>query len=101
MVSRRGFLGALATLAAGMTLDPERLLWVPGAKTIFDFGGIAPAPDFRYVDWITQDTLRILQNKLTVFSAFNRSYDEPFVSARQVLVGSIVDVVKPSRRWRA
>lgn len=34
MTSRRGFLGLLATVAAGATLDPERLLWVPGAKLI-------------------------------------------------------------------
>lgn len=35
LIGRRGFLGAMATAAAGMTLDPERLLWVPGAKTFF------------------------------------------------------------------
>lgn len=33
-LNRRGFLGLLATVAAGATLDPERLLWVPGAKLI-------------------------------------------------------------------
>lgn len=32
---RRAFLGALASLAATAVLDPERLLWVPGQKTIF------------------------------------------------------------------
>jgi hypothetical protein len=31
MTSRRGF---LASLAAAFVADPERLLWVPGAKTI-------------------------------------------------------------------
>ena len=31
MLNRRGF---LATLAAGLTLDPERALWVPGRKLI-------------------------------------------------------------------
>lgn len=31
MINRRGF---LATLAAGFALDPERLLWKPGAKLI-------------------------------------------------------------------
>ncbi len=34
MHSRRGFLGLLAGVAAGATLDPERLLWRPGAKLI-------------------------------------------------------------------
>ncbi len=35
MIDRRGFLGALGAFAAGAVLDPERLLWVPGRKTIF------------------------------------------------------------------
>ena len=38
-ISRRGFLwSAASAIAAGVAsseLDPERLLWVPGAKTIF------------------------------------------------------------------
>ena len=34
-MNRRAFLSVLGTGAAGMTLDPERLLWVPGAKRIF------------------------------------------------------------------
>ena len=35
-MDRRSFLkGAAAAIAAGTVLDPERLLWVPGAKTIF------------------------------------------------------------------
>ena len=35
MISRRGFLSLLPAGVAGLTLDPERLLWRPGAKTIF------------------------------------------------------------------
>lgn len=34
-MNRRGFLGSLATAAAALVLDPERALWVPGAKKIF------------------------------------------------------------------
>jgi hypothetical protein len=33
-MNRRGFFGALAAIAATATLDPERLLWVPGKKLI-------------------------------------------------------------------
>jgi hypothetical protein len=33
--SRRGFLTTLLAGAAGAVLDPEKLLWVPGKKTIF------------------------------------------------------------------
>lgn len=36
-MNRRGFLGAIA---AALVLDPERALWVPGAKKIF----LPPAP---------------------------------------------------------
>jgi hypothetical protein len=31
-MKRRGFLGALGAAIAGATLDPERALWVPGAR---------------------------------------------------------------------
>ena len=34
-VSRRGFLSLLASASVPIMLDVERLLWVPGAKTIF------------------------------------------------------------------
>jgi hypothetical protein len=34
-MNRRTFLGVSAAAAAAMVLDPERLLWVPGAKTFF------------------------------------------------------------------
>jgi len=34
-MNRRGFLGSLLGGVAALALDPERLLWVPGAKKIF------------------------------------------------------------------
>ena len=34
-LDRRGFLRAVGLGAVGMAFDPERLLWVPGRKTIF------------------------------------------------------------------
>lgn len=34
-LNRRGFIGALAAAAAGLAIDPERLLWTPSAKRIF------------------------------------------------------------------
>ena len=34
-MNRRAFLQTLAAAVAGATLDPERLLWRPGAKSIF------------------------------------------------------------------
>lgn len=35
-MNRRHFLSVLASVAAGAVLDPERLLWRPGARTYFD-----------------------------------------------------------------
>ena len=34
-MNRRRFLGLTVAGAAGMLLDPERLLWVPGKKYVF------------------------------------------------------------------
>lgn len=39
-MNRRAFLGSLSALSAGMLLDPERALWVPGRRTYFDL--VAP-----------------------------------------------------------
>lgn len=35
-MTRRTLLGGLAAFAAGLTLDPERALWVPGQRTYLD-----------------------------------------------------------------
>ena len=34
-MNRRGFIAGLFGAAGALTLDPERLLWVPGARRIF------------------------------------------------------------------
>lgn len=44
-MNRRTFLGSLALLTAGMALDPERALWVPGRKTILDLHTATRLPD--------------------------------------------------------
>jgi hypothetical protein len=41
-MNRRGFFGLLGAVAAAAAFDPERALWVPGAKTIS-----IPAPLYR------------------------------------------------------
>lgn len=43
-MNRRRFLGSLAMLTAGMALDPERALWVPGRKSYFDIDGAKALP---------------------------------------------------------
>ena len=42
MIGRRGFLSVLGGVAATAVLDPEYLLWVPGAKTF----SIPPDPSW-------------------------------------------------------
>lgn len=70
-MNRRSFLtrlGAAAIGAAAASVDPERLLWVPGAKTIVDFGAtkqVLPATDD---DMIRQATRSILSSPDSPFA---------------------------------
>lgn len=52
-MNRRSFLGLGAAATAVMVLDPERLLWVPGAKTFF-----LPSQDLVQATTL-EDALRI------------------------------------------
>lgn len=62
-MNRRSFLtrlGVAAVGAAALAVDPERLLWVPGAKTIIDFGAtkqVLPATDAEVIQSATQKLL--------------------------------------------
>lgn len=56
-MNRRGFLSALIGFAATATLDPERLLWVPGQKLI---SIPAPSMDFLNVDQLLVVAMRNL-----------------------------------------
>lgn len=42
-MNRRPFLAGITAAVGGLVLDPERLLWVPGRKSIFDLGTSVPA----------------------------------------------------------
>lgn len=60
-MNRRSFLAGLAGLIGTATLDPEKLLWIPGQKTIF----LPPVGNqFLTTDMITADALRILRDNL-------------------------------------
>lgn len=83
MMDRRGFLKRLgfgtvaAAAAANGLLDVERLLWVPGEKTI-----ILPPTVYENVwataDWVTMESLKILSNQLAISAYFNADYDPRF-----------------------
>src|SRR5437899_3180965 len=55
-VDRRRFLQQLAIAASALTVDPERLLWIPGRKTIFIPAAVLP-PDFE-LDNMKQEFMR-------------------------------------------
>lgn len=71
MQTRRGFLGLLA---AGLALDPERLLWRPGAKLIS-----VPAPRLLplHRKWIVDGTLNWESDELLVFLAGGDGHPPP------------------------
>ncbi len=90
-MDRRGFLRLLGMGAVGAaataTLDIERLLWVPGAKTIF----LPPEGQFignHFVtsEWITREALRILENSLTFSKQINREYEAAFVTGNSLRI---------------
>ena len=78
-ISRRGFLGVFGAAAVGAVLDPERLLWVPGQKTIF-LPSVVPAPSntFLTIDQITREALEVLRRQLVLSDRISREYGDPF-----------------------
>ena len=89
-VTRRGFLSALSAFAATAVLDPERLLWKPGEKTIF-----IPPPGYRLlpIGEITRRMLETLKNDLTFSHMMNDVYGATLVEYR---LGEIVVIQKPA-----
>jgi hypothetical protein len=51
-MNRRGFLQMLGLASAALTLDPEKLLWVPGQKAIFLPTAIV-TPDLDAINQLT------------------------------------------------
>ncbi len=87
-MTRRGFFAALISAVAGATLDPERLLWVPGRKTIF----IPPSRNvFVSPDWIAREMLAILQKQFMLAKRVNREFDAQL----RIPVGSQIRVRRP------
>ncbi len=78
MNSRRGFLGGLAALIAGSAIDPERLLWVPGKKTIF-VPNIIRGNEYLTIEKISMEMLRVLNNKIDAAMRINAQYDMKFL----------------------
>jgi hypothetical protein len=79
-MNRRDFLQRLLAggvgAAAALEFDYERLLWVPGAKTIVlpPAGGWA-GNTFLTPDWVTREALRVLERNLSFVRQVSREYD--------------------------
>lgn len=101
-MNRRGFLRAFLAgtvgLVAGAELDLDKLLWVPGAKTIFlPDVKVLPARTFVVVgNNETKAILRELENNLRFASRVNRDYDRQFAN-EAAKVGETVNVRLPGR----
>lgn len=96
-MNRRGFLRSLLSGTAGAiaahTLDLDRLLWVPGERTIFlpPLEGWNAGNTLITPDWVIQETLRIFENNLKFSAVVNRTYDDSFT------VGDVVTIRNPVR----
>ena len=98
---RRRFLRLLTGSAAGIVLAPaldlDRLLWVPGERTIF----LPCQPDLLVCEpWLEREALRILENKLRFTWRIIRDWNEPVVGHTFALrVGQSIqlDVNNPGR----
>jgi hypothetical protein len=81
-MNRRGFFGAIAGIVAGATLDPERLLWRPGAKLI---SIPAPTNQLLTVELLSRECLAALKQSLVFARQVNAEYQAEY--GRKLLVG--------------
>lgn len=93
-MDRRRFLSWLTGTAAGVaiapTLDVDRLLWVPGEKTIFLPRADAP---LLWFDEMVEEYLRNLGRSLAYTRVLGRRYGEEFK------VGDTL-VIRLPQRWQ-
>jgi hypothetical protein len=95
-VSRRAFLGLAGGAIAGLAVDPEQLLWMPGEKTIV----IPDARDVQRIvggsfvspDWVTREVLRTMEGNLTMAGRINRRWND-----RDYRPGDTVRMRRPRR----
>lgn len=89
-LARFGF-GTVAAAAAVLTFDVEKLLWIPGEKTIFIPEEFSTGNTFITPEWVTREVAQYWKNNLKLVSRFDRSWDDVFA-------GGSVEVRLP-KRW--
>lgn len=87
-MNRRSLLKTLFGGAAALTLDPERALWVPGAKLI----SVPRGNELIDPEWLSREALRILRDNLLVIRAVNEMWDR---QATGFMTGHVLNVRKP------
>ena len=114
-MNRRRFLSLLGLAAPVMALDPERALWVPGEKTIFDLGarprGIELADPFAVVfpargasvgntlitpDWVMKEITSSLARNLR-FTVLLNGYYSGQLMIEGAEIGKTVQARRPVR----
>ena len=68
-MNRRAFLRLLALGVAGHNLDIDRLLWIPGEKTIF-----LPSKGLSYSQIVDTELLRLYPKLATLFESDSLFY---------------------------
>lgn len=99
MISRRGFLGLLGGLAAAPIVEPIARTfflppsggWVPAAS-----GLVVPDNHLLSVEWMTAESLRILNEHLTFTGTLKRQYDEDF-AMKPMRIGDTLNIRVPYR----
>jgi len=89
-LSRRGFLGLIPALAAGLVLDPDRLLWVPGRATWFDLG--AGGHPFVDLDWFVVEVQQMATRSLTFAASVDREYQAGWSVGNVLRAGDLVTI---------
>lgn len=90
-MNRRGFIGALSAVLTGAVLDPEKLLWHPGARTIF----IPPARLLIPPQELIREMLITLQNNLMLAKATRGEYGKFFHDRGEFKIGDTLNIRVP------
>jgi hypothetical protein len=99
-MNRRGFLGALLGGAAALALDPEKLLWRPGAKLI----SIPSSPfDDEHLESVHAQILLRMLNEYTPFASYvgKISYPSVYLTGQSVTSATNKIIFSPARRSAA